>query len=67
MKWTLFSWCKYRRFGFHLEFVPQDVWFGLYWKPRYSEMFDWVHEAYVCLIPCLPLHIYWSYKNPDAA
>jgi len=46
-----------------IEFKPQDLWLGLYWKvdPHYyNEKRDgeWV-DVWVCLIPMLPIHIDW--------
>ena len=36
---------------------PRDMWIGLYWK-RYPRAI----EAYVCIIPCIPLHLYWQWR-----
>lgn len=34
-----------------LEWVPNDLWFGIYWKITGYRLDFWV-----CLIPCLPIH-----------
>ena len=33
-----------------LEFVLQDMWIGVYWRPKH---------IWVCLLPCFPVHIQW--------
>lgn len=44
------------RLGEHItvsvEFVPQDVWVGVYWRRRWALLSVWV-----CLLPCLPIHV----------
>jgi hypothetical protein len=53
-------------------FVPQDCWIGLFWEtcvfvqdmassgqpPRYHVV--QVGEAWLCVLPMLPLHISWQ-------
>jgi hypothetical protein len=34
------------------EYVPQDVWIGIYWTRR-----EGILHLYLCLVPCFPLHI----------
>ncbi|HUU41255.1 MAG TPA: hypothetical protein VMW42_09950 [Desulfatiglandales bacterium] len=42
-----------------IEFKLQDCWIGFYWR------FQWgYYHAWICLIPCLPIHIVWEHK-PD--
>jgi hypothetical protein len=51
-----------------LRFLPRDLWVGVYWKPfrttgvqpRNLAGFD----AWVCLIPCLPIHLYACWDVP---
>jgi len=38
------------RFYLSLEWKPQDLWIGIYVKPGH---------AWLCLLPCLPLHLEW--------
>jgi hypothetical protein len=35
-----------------IEFVPNDLWIGVYWRRRYHQT-----DIYICLIPCFPLHL----------
>ena len=36
-----------------VRFEPRDVWVGLYWnRPT-----DWCTDIYICVAPCIPLHI----------
>lgn len=37
-----------------IEFNPHDLWIGLYWKRYYGE-----RHFYVCVLPMLPIHIFW--------
>lgn len=59
----------------HFEFKLQDLWIGVFWKrsvekwakPAIGSFVD-IREAdridvWVCLIPCVPLHIVW--RGPD--
>jgi len=53
----------FRLVGWHaeLEWQPRDVWVGLYWK-RIGHCVD----AWICLLPCLPLHISWWWtREPE--
>jgi len=34
-------------------FEPRDIWVGLYWKKHKRAI-----EFYLCLLPCLPIHLY---------
>ncbi len=45
----------------HVEFELkfQDLWIGLYWK-RQGNCFD----AWICFLPCLPLHFSCWWHNP---
>jgi len=47
-----------------LEFKPQDLWIGVFWKrlPGYDPEEEPVAEVHVwiCLLPMLPLHIQWA-------
>jgi hypothetical protein len=36
-----------------LRWEPRDLWVGAYWKR------DSVVTLYVCLLPCLPIVIWW--------
>lgn len=40
-----------------IEFEKHDLWIGLYW--RYDEQYRLGH-IYICLLPCLPIHITWE-------
>jgi len=39
-----------------MEFKLEDLWVGAYW--RYDEPYK-LHHLWVCLIPCVPIHITW--------
>jgi hypothetical protein len=40
------------KFAARFEFKIQDFWLGVYWKQRGNGLHIWM-----CLLPCLPLHI----------
>ena len=40
-----------------LEFEPRDLWIGIYW--RYDHAYYNMRHLFICLIPCLPIHITW--------
>jgi len=37
-----------------LEWKPEDLWVGVFWR-RSGRRTD----VWVCLLPCLPIHIEW--------
>jgi hypothetical protein len=37
-----------------LESKLQDMWVGAYWKNG-----DYIFHLWICVIPCLPIHIEW--------
>jgi hypothetical protein len=39
-----------------VKFEPRDLWVGLYWD---RSTFHW--HIYLCLLPLLPLHIWWPH------
>lgn len=57
-----------------LEFKPQDLWIGIFWKkavegrPDYSPSENWWHkyDLWICLVPMLPLHLTWRIKKGGA-
>lgn len=42
------------------EFKPQDLWVGAFWK-RIGNCVD----LWVCLLPCVPLHVSWWWHDPE--
>lgn len=47
-----------------LEWKPQDLWVGAYWKvtPQYDGTVpngEWV-DLWICLLPMLPIHFDWA-------
>ncbi len=51
-----------------MEFEPRDLWVGAYWNrsPAYAGQdatamyLRWEYDLYLCLIPTLPVHVWWS-------
>lgn len=42
------------------EFKPQDLWIGVFWKRIGSTV-----DLWICVLPCLPLHLSWGWKHQD--
>jgi hypothetical protein len=38
-----------------LELEPHDLWIGIHWRPRSWGRLD----VWICLLPMLPLHLWW--------
>ena len=67
---------RWRFRGWRLYWEPRDIWVGVYWNVSrgpfgcyearrpvvYSQRFD----VWVCLIPCVPLHLRW-YRTPEGS
>lgn len=52
-----------KRWRVRFEFKLQDFWIGVYWSRGRLEAFD----LWVCIIPCLPLHISSAWEASDKA
>jgi hypothetical protein len=48
-----------KRFYCRLEWKPQDLWVGAFWR-RCGNCID----LWVCLLPCLPIHFCWYWHDP---
>lgn len=44
------------KFTWDIEFKREDAWIGVYWRTKEHAGFT-RQEAWICLLPCLPLHI----------
>ena len=42
-----------------LQFEPRDLWVGVYWNKHLFGWTDITVHVYVCILPCLPIHIWW--------
>jgi hypothetical protein len=48
-----------------LEWKPQDLWIGVFWKKdvtpmRSDEFVEWhTLDVWICCVPCLPIHLRW--------
>lgn len=55
---ALTQWHGDKWLNIRLEFKVQDLWVGAYWNvERYGSAA--VLHVWVCLLPCLPIHITW--------
>lgn len=43
---------------FQLEI--RDVWIGIFWRKSEMSAKLPIWHLYICLLPCVPLHITWS-------
>jgi hypothetical protein len=52
-----------RNWNLQLEWKPQDLWIGAFWK-RDGNRFD----LWVCILPCLPVHFScWGVESSEGA
>jgi hypothetical protein len=42
-----------------LEWKIQDLWVGLYWRRHGHEI-----DVWICVVPCLPIHIWATWHDP---
>lgn len=54
---TLWHYAR-RRFTLAIEFKAADLWIGCYWRKITGTAVDDGIEAWVCIVPMLPLHIW---------
>lgn len=53
---ALTPWLRLGKIRARLEFKPADLWIGFYGSPDET----WgTGSLWICLIPCLPVHIDW--------
>ena len=43
-----------------IELEIRDMWIGIYW--RHDKLYQLWH-LYICIVPCLPVHITWQDKE----
>lgn len=47
------------RVSWGLEWKLQDLWIGVFWRRgAWSQGTNW--DVWICLLPCLPLHLFWD-------
>ncbi len=52
---------RLRNFEFYniqLEWKPQDMWIGLFWKRTGGTI-----DAWLCIVPMLPIHASWRWSQ----
>lgn len=54
---------KRKRWRVRIQFVPRDLWIGLYWKTERVSR-GRLDTFFVCLVPMLPIVIQWVTPNP---
>lgn len=52
--------CKGWIFRANFEFKLQDLWVGIFWKKLGHTV-----DVWICLIPCVPIHVWWSWHDPN--
>ena len=50
---------RWSRGAVFLKWEPKDMWLGVYWTRN-----GLARHVYICILPCLPLHIWW---RPEAS
>ncbi len=46
-----------------LEVKWADCWVGVFWR-RTKVLGYWKWDVWVCLLPCVPLHLWWLRPRP---
>lgn len=49
--------------GWSFECVLRDCWVGVFWKWELGEYLEVLH-IWVCLLPCLPIHLVRAREKP---
>jgi hypothetical protein len=49
-----------RRWFARLEWKPQDLWLGVFWKNKAPRSLD----VWVCVLPMVPVHFGWQAALP---
>jgi hypothetical protein len=44
-------------------FEPRDLWLGIYVPKPHWEMGCKIRGVYICMIPCVPIHVTWGYER----
>lgn len=50
---------RFEFYNWQFEWKLQDFWIGAFWKPTGNTV-----DLWVCLIPCVPLHVSWGWHDP---
>jgi hypothetical protein len=49
-----------------VEWKPQDLWIGVFWKTTHCQTDDGekplTTDIWICLLPCLPIHLTFWHK-----
>lgn len=67
--------------NWRLEYKPEDKWIGVYHKKKivisfgdmtfsyagiyYPVIRTLYQHVWICIIPCLPIHLWWKIKNEN--
>lgn len=50
-----------RRLKWHIEWKREDLWIGAFWRTyrfdAYGDLWPYASEAWVCVLPCLPINV----------
>jgi hypothetical protein len=56
-----------------IHWEPRDCWIGVYWTWKATGyhtaygLVRWEWHLYVCLVPCLPIHLIWGQVEREDA
>ena len=51
---------KFDGWNCQLQFRPRDLWIGLYYVTEGHCV-----DAWICLVPCVPIHLSWWYHDSE--
>lgn len=49
-----------RNWNAEFEWKVQDLWIGAYWRRQGN-----CTDLWICLLPCVPLHVSWWHNDPE--
>ena len=63
---ALAEWWPTPRCYVALEWKPQDLWIGAFWRasPIDGAQPAVITDVWICLLPCLPIHLSWERPAP---
>lgn len=42
-----------------IEIASQECWIGVFWRQCEDSPY-WRTDVWVCVVPCVPLHLWWN-------
>jgi hypothetical protein len=46
-----------------IEFKPEDLWIGVFWRKQHEQGWHTRFDVWICILPCVPIHVWWQRVN----